>query len=198
MILKTSRKEIVLRKKELRKSDIEAEFSMIERNRENFSRFHFWMVEFAVSIEKLTVYQKIFNYDVLHFLIEYHEKIVGVVGLHSISKTSKKAEMEYYLDKDYSKKGIMTEAVAALIKHSFEALELNKVIIKVTTNNEASQKIPQRLGFTLEGVLRSEYFWRDEYLDCLYFSLLRSEYEANFPKVNERIVMCYISKMVKK
>ena len=65
-----------------------------------------------------------------------------------------------------------------LIKYVFEEFDINRVEIQMSTRNPKSRAIPERLGFTQEGVLRSNERLRGEFSDSYVYSLLRDEYEA--------------------
>jgi RimJ/RimL family protein N-acetyltransferase len=52
--------------------------------------------------------------------------------------------------------GYVTEAVAELTRFCFETLSARRVEIRMDERNERSWRVPERLGFTLEGTLRNE------------------------------------------
>ena len=70
----------------------------------------------------------------------------------------------------------MTQAVEALIKYCFDEIELNRIEISAAVNNEKSQAIPERLGFTREGMLRDNELLNGIYSSSYIYSLLKSEY----------------------
>lgn len=72
----------------------------------------------------------------------------------------------------------MTVCAKVLIQYVFEEFDINRVEIRVATRNPKSRAIPERLGFTQEGVLRSDERLRGEFSDSYVYSLLRDEYEA--------------------
>ncbi|EZS77642.1 GNAT family N-acetyltransferase, partial [Staphylococcus aureus] len=72
--------------------------------------------------------------------------------------------------------GIMTQAVEALIKYCFDEIDLNRIEISVAVNNEKSQAIPERLGFTREGMLRDNELLNGIYSSSYIYSLLKSEF----------------------
>ena len=75
------------------------------------------------------------------------------------------------------KMGIMTACTKALIRYVYETFDINRVEIQMSTRNPKSKAIPERLGFTQEGVLRSNERLRGEFSDSYVYSLLREEYE---------------------
>ncbi len=88
----------------------------------------------------------------------------------------RKTSLGYYLDKQFEGHGIMTQAVEALIKYCFDEIELNRIEISAAVNNEKSQAIPERLGFTEEGMLRDNELLNGIYSSSYIYSLLKSEY----------------------
>ncbi|CDR22493.1 GNAT family N-acetyltransferase [Staphylococcus schweitzeri] len=108
--------------------------------------------------------------------IWYEGTLAGVIGLHEINHMHRKTSLGYYLDKQYEGQGVMTQAVEALIKYCFEEVGLNRIEISAAVNNEKSQAIPERLGFTKEGMLRDNELLNGFYSSSYVYSLLKSEY----------------------
>jgi len=72
----------------------------------------------------------------------------------------------------------MPEALQALLRFGFEAMDLNRVEATTHTENQRSQGVLAKLGFQKEGLLR-EYYCRDGlYNDQVQFSLLRREWQC--------------------
>ena len=110
--------------------------------------------------------------------IWYDNELVGVIGFHYLDLVNKCMSIGYYLAQHFQKKGIMTVCTKVLIKYVFEEFDINRVEIQMSTRNPKSRAIPERLGFTQEGVLRSNERLRGEFSDSYVYSLLRDEYEA--------------------
>lgn len=81
---------------------------------------------------------------------------VGGSGLHRIDWTTRKFEIGYWIRTSCSNQGYMTEAVDAITNFASTVLEANRIEIRCDSRNIRSAKVAERLGFTLEGVLRNE------------------------------------------
>lgn len=81
---------------------------------------------------------------------------IGSSGLHRIDWEVRKFEIGYWMDSRYSGLGYMTEAVVGITEFAFEQLNANRVEIRCDSKNERSKRIPERLNFPLEGILRNE------------------------------------------
>ena len=60
----------------------------------------------------------------------------------------------------------MTACTKVLIRYVFEEFDINRVEIQMSTRNP-KRAIPERLGFTQEGVLRSNERLRGEFSDSV-------------------------------
>lgn len=100
---------------------------------------------------------------------------MGTCGFHKWSRPHRRAEIGYDLSPDYQGHGYMTEAVAAMIEHGFQRLNLYRIEALVAVENERSLALLHRLGFQQEGILRG-YFWSSgQAYDHVTLSRLRSD-----------------------
>ncbi|MCA1295474.1 GNAT family N-acetyltransferase [Paenibacillus sp. alder61] len=58
---------------------------------------------------------------------------------------------------------------------------LNRIEARCNSENFRSEKVMQRMGMTLEGIIREELKIRNEYKSQKLYSILRSEYLASRP-----------------
>lgn len=110
----------------------------------------------------------------LVFLKETGE-LVASSGLHRIDWSVPKLEIGYWIDSRFSGKGYMTEAVKGISDFAFRELKARRLEIRCDVNNKKSRAIPERLGFTLEGILRNDDWSVDksELRDtCIYAKVL--------------------------
>ncbi len=81
-------------------------------------------------------------------------RFVGASGLHRIDWGARRFEVGYWLRSSAGGRGLMTEAVEGIVAFARDRLEANRVEIRCDVRNLRSRRIPERLGFTLEGILR--------------------------------------------
>lgn len=92
----------------------------------------------------------------LHLIHKETGRFIGGSGLHRIDWESKKFEIGYWIRTSQSGKGLMTEAVQGITNFAICVLQANRIEIRCDSTNTRSARIAERLGFTLEGILRSE------------------------------------------
>ncbi|MFC4736018.1 GNAT family N-acetyltransferase [Bacillus daqingensis] len=81
---------------------------------------------------------------------------VGSSGLHRVDWTVPKVEIGYWVDARYSGQGYITEAVAGVARFAECEMGARRIEIRCDTKNEKSRAVAERLGFTLEGILRQD------------------------------------------
>jgi ribosomal-protein-alanine N-acetyltransferase len=102
--------------------------------------------------------------------------LIGTCGYHNWDHSSRRAEVGYDLAPAQWGKGLMHEALEAVLTYGFEKMGLNRVQAMVHPENARSIHLLQRLGFTREGVLREWRFYKGQFWDETCFSLLRHEW----------------------
>lgn len=94
----------------------------------------------------------------LYVMRKKDDVFLGSTGLHRMNWETRKFEIGYWMDTRYTKKGYMTEAVQVLTTFTFNELLANRVEIRCDPKNTNSRRIPERLGYTLEGTLRHDNY----------------------------------------
>ena len=92
----------------------------------------------------------------LHIFYRETGEFIGASGLHRIDWETRKFEIGYWIRTSQSGKGLMTEAVEGIANFAIRSLLANRIEIRCDSLNTRSARIAERLGFTLEGVLRNE------------------------------------------
>jgi ribosomal-protein-serine acetyltransferase len=109
--------------------------------------------------------------------IRFHGELVGMVGLHYIDWHTRSTSIGYFLAEYSQGKGIISTVISALLEYLFTVQKLNRVVIQCAVNNYKSIRIPERLGFTKEGVIREGQWINDHYEDIVTYSLLKDEWK---------------------
>ena len=91
-------------------------------------------------------------------------------------------EIGYFIRADATGRGFATEVTAVLTRVGFERCGLVRVDIQVDPANERSLRIPRKLGFVEEGVLRRRlepFEPRGERRNATLFTMLAEELERS-------------------
>lgn len=105
-------------------------------------------------------------------------RLVGTLLLFRHDENSRRAELGYVLGRAGWGRGLMTEALHALIAHAFGVMDLRRLEAEVQPANVASTRLLERVGFVREGLLRQRWVARGQPYDVVAFGLLRHEYRA--------------------
>ena len=162
-------------------SNIEKAFAVVMAN---YDHLHEWMpwVNEDFSLESVREY---YNQTLLKFAtdgdefglnIVFRGEIVGGTGFHSIDRRDKSAEIGYWLAERATGQGLVTKAVEKLLEYGFEELVLNRIVIKCVPENTKSRAIPERLGFTVEGIEREAGWLHTRFVDHVVYSMLAREW----------------------
>lgn len=108
--------------------------------------------------------------------IVFQGRMAGQIGFNMLDWKNSRTEIGYWLAEAFQGKGIMTKACRAFVGHAFDVLNLNRVEICCVTGNERSRRVPERLGFKLDGVLREGEWLHDSFHDLAVYSMLASEW----------------------
>jgi ribosomal-protein-alanine N-acetyltransferase len=101
-------------------------------------------------------------------------KVMGFANYHHREVWNQRLEIGFMLGRPYWRRGLMTEALQAMLGHCFETLDTNRVEVTVNPDNHAAIAMIERLGFVCESVrLRERQRVGTSYRDLAMFSLLR-------------------------
>jgi [ribosomal protein S5]-alanine N-acetyltransferase len=104
------------------------------------------------------------------------ERLVGKCGYNEWRKAHRRGDISYIVAREQQGKGIVGEALGAMLDYGFDHMNLHSVEAGVTPGNDASARLLQRLGFRLEGHLRESFLTDRGFVDSLIYSLLRMDW----------------------
>ncbi|MFL6657767.1 MAG: GNAT family N-acetyltransferase [Massilia sp.] len=117
--------------------------------------------------------------DLLEWHIFTNEILCGAIRLHHIDTDNRKAAIACYLGADHLGRGLATASVRTVLQYAFGRLALNRIELVCASENMASQRLAERLGFRWEGLLRQAELIDGAYLDHFVYGLLREDFAAN-------------------
>ena len=103
------------------------------------------------------------------------DRYVGGAGL-TWDPFHLKGEIGYWIVGEFEGRGIVTRAVRALLDVGFHEVGLHRIEIHAGVENTRSRAIPERLGFTLEGVERGSGRGSFGFHDSVVYSMLEDEW----------------------
>jgi ribosomal-protein-serine acetyltransferase len=159
----------------LEESDAREVHALVEGNRAFLARWMPWAAD--QEIERTTNFirgtrQRFETGDSFETAVVLDGRIAGCAGFPVIDRVARNAIIGYWLAEEYEGRGLITRAVRALIDHAFGEWQLHRVEIRAAAENLRSRAVPERLGFTQEGVLREAELVGGEYQDLVVYGLL--------------------------
>ena len=103
-------------------------------------------------------------------------RLIGTIGMAHTSRLHHFGEVGYVLHPDYWGRGLVAEALRAVIGFAFTH-GLNRVEAVHAVENTASGRVMEKAGMTYEGVLRKRYCLQGQHRDVKMYSILREEWE---------------------
>lgn len=104
-----------------------------------------------------------------------HRTFSGIVGLESCVQLHRSCELGYWLRREATGRGLMTEASRAALDFAFQQMGAHRVRVAAATDNHASLAVIGRLGFRFEGIARQAEWCDGRWLDHAVFALLATD-----------------------
>lgn len=129
-------------------NDVDAIFSLIDRNREHLSQYgDATAIKYPTKESVLESIVNPRNPGKIRLGIWDCETFVGSINLNSDNELH--AEIGYYLGAEFQGKGYVSKAVRRMVKYCFETLHLKEIWAKTHKENISSQKVLERNGFNI-------------------------------------------------
>jgi len=104
------------------------------------------------------------------------DRLIGGCTLSNVRRgVTQSCSLGYWVGQPYQRRGLMTEALRALIPHAFYDLRLNRVEAACLPNNEASQRLLRRVGFREEGFARKYLRINGAWQDHVLFAMVKGD-----------------------
>ena len=165
----------------LEPGDAQACYAMVERNRAYLREWLPWVdrthspEDIRNFIETIAIPQYAAN-NGPNCGVWMAGEFAGGIGCHVIDWANRNCSIGYWVAAGHQGRGVITLCCASLLDYLFDELQLHRVAIECGTGNTRSCAIPERLGFTREGLKREAQWVSGRWLDLVTWSMLACEW----------------------
>lgn len=103
-------------------------------------------------------------------------RLVGTLGFVGWEREHARAEIGYVLHRDYWGRGLVPEALGAMISFGFDRMGLNRIEARCVAENSASARVMEKAGMSYEGTMRQREFLKGEYRNMKLYAILKEEH----------------------
>lgn len=142
-----------------------------------------WTQHKSIEESEAIIKMFIINDDTYAIVLKEENKVVGSIGLHNRKPNSsvielKQREIGYVLNPDYWGRGIMPEAVEALLEYGFNDLDLDLISCSHFDFNNNSKRVIEKSGFKYKFQKKEKLkFFADKEVTTLCYNISKIEYE---------------------
>jgi RimJ/RimL family protein N-acetyltransferase len=102
------------------------------------------------------------------------DTLIGSCQLYAIDRRSRSAELQIRIGVPSARgKGYGSEALALLVQHGFDDLNLRRISLRTFATNERARRAYAKAGFVEEGHLREGAYLDGEFVDVVVMARLR-------------------------
>ncbi|MCU0441354.1 MAG: GNAT family N-acetyltransferase [Bacteroidia bacterium] len=103
---------------------------------------------------------------------------IGIMGFYRLYLEHFRAEVGYMMLASYHGRGLVTEALQALIAYGFDTLTLHTIEAVTDPDNFTSQHILLKAGFIKEAHFKENLFFDGRFLDSVHYTLHKNNWIA--------------------
>jgi len=139
-------------------------FNLINENRSRLENYFAGTVRetktntstriFCQEIEKRRNKKEYFPFVIM---LAGTSKLIGWIDVKNIDWNIPKAELGYFLDKNHTGNGIISEGLSLIIEHINSEYNFKKLLLRIGSDNPKSTQIALNNNFELEGIIRRDY-----------------------------------------
>jgi len=102
---------------------------------------------------------------------------VGAIALAVINEYDLCGDIGYCIGKKHWGRGIVTEALKAVLNFAFTSVGFNRIEAYHSINNPASGKVMQKAGMTFEGMAKQKYRSITGFEDSNMYSIIKEDFD---------------------
>ena len=142
------------------------------------TKYMTWPTHADVSISQWVVNDWVSSYekdDFYQWTIEFEGQPIGSISVVDYRDEIARATIGYCIGRNWWHKGIMSEALKAVMDYLFDEIGFNRVEACYDPNNPNSGKVMAKCGMKYEGTHRQSGRNNQGICDEAFYSLLKSE-----------------------
>ena len=112
-------------------------------------------------------------------------ELVGGIATHDCDRRVGSFTYGLHVLPQHRRNGYAVEAIRLVLRYYFQELRYQKANAGVYAINEASARLHEHLGFTLEGRQRRAVYTRGAHSDLLLFGMTAEEFAATHPDYSQ-------------
>jgi ribosomal-protein-alanine N-acetyltransferase len=107
----------------------------------------------------------------IHWAMAIHGQpaLIGLIGYWRMQPEHHKAELGYMLARSHWGKGLISEAIHAVVRCGFDTLRMHRVEAIIAPANHASRRVLEKNGFIQEGHFNEDHLWQGRFEDSVHF-----------------------------
>jgi ribosomal-protein-alanine N-acetyltransferase len=108
-------------------------------------------------------------------LKENPDRLIGSISFHKTDAAHHRAEIGYMVMPEHWRKGLVSEAIKAVIAYGFNEMKLHSIEANINPKNEPSRNILLKHDFVKEAYFKENYYYNGKFLDSEIYSLINTE-----------------------
>ena len=116
------------------------------------------------------------KYDFQALFLKDSSDYIGEAGILAFNNRTNRAVIGYNLLPKYWGYGYATEITQALVRYLFEEQTVERIEALVVEGNTSSQKVLEKSGFIVEGLLRNFSYINEKFKNVYYYGIIREDY----------------------
>ncbi|WP_440115718.1 GNAT family N-acetyltransferase [Paenibacillus sp. QZ-Y1] len=109
------------------------------------------------------------------FVLKETGRLIGRGGIFHLNESMQSAELGYSIASRYWGKGLAAEAMQPIVDYCFQELDCNRLEGRCNADNIGSARVMEKLGMSVEGLLRKQLKIKGVFTDQKLYSRIRDD-----------------------
>lgn len=114
----------------------------------------------------------------LNAVIRFKGQAAGMISFNKFHAMDQSTDIGYWLGNKFVGHGIMHRAVTGMCDLGFTDYRMHKIIIEAAVDNQRSNQVAEKAGFTWDGSIRASMLLADGYHDGNIWTMLADEWQS--------------------